>query len=223
MIAVLPMYDWPEVRAETDAQWVRMRDALREEGLDAPDELDRSVGYVESWSRDDLMLGQACGLPLACGLTGRAVLIGTIDFGLSGCAVGEYYSVIVARKDDPCGLEDLRSAPFAFNDQGSQSGYNCLTQLSLLGAAEPIETGSHRASIKTVADGHARFAAIDANTWRIALDHEPSSHALRVVYETAPTPAPVLLAHADADVAAYRRALQEFIVVRDRDEYLSLI
>ncbi|MGN6537639.1 MAG: phosphate ABC transporter substrate-binding protein, partial [Mesorhizobium sp.] len=36
-IAALPMYDWPEVRAEVDAQWARLRDALRRRGVDAPD------------------------------------------------------------------------------------------------------------------------------------------------------------------------------------------
>lgn len=36
-IAALPMYDWPEARAEVDAQWARMRYALRRAGVDAPE------------------------------------------------------------------------------------------------------------------------------------------------------------------------------------------
>lgn len=35
-IAALPMYDWPELQAGTDAQWAAIRDRLRQEGLDAP-------------------------------------------------------------------------------------------------------------------------------------------------------------------------------------------
>lgn len=41
LIAALPMYDWPEVRAEVDAQWAAMRDRLRSAGVDAPETLCR--------------------------------------------------------------------------------------------------------------------------------------------------------------------------------------
>ncbi|MFN3549646.1 MAG: PhnD/SsuA/transferrin family substrate-binding protein [Mesorhizobium sp.] len=41
LIAALPMYDWPEARAEVDAQWAAMRDRLRAAGIDAPDALCR--------------------------------------------------------------------------------------------------------------------------------------------------------------------------------------
>lgn len=40
-VAALPMYDWPETRAETDAQWALIRDALRQRGVDAPETLAR--------------------------------------------------------------------------------------------------------------------------------------------------------------------------------------
>jgi len=40
-IAALPMYDWPEVRADTDAVWASIRDRLRREGVDAPEHLAR--------------------------------------------------------------------------------------------------------------------------------------------------------------------------------------
>ena len=40
-IAALPMYDWPEVRAETDALWERLALALRHEGFGAPERLAR--------------------------------------------------------------------------------------------------------------------------------------------------------------------------------------
>ena len=41
MIACLPMYDWPEARAETDAYWVALRDAFRAAGIKAPQRLVR--------------------------------------------------------------------------------------------------------------------------------------------------------------------------------------
>ncbi len=41
LIAALPMYDWPERRAEVDAEWADIRDRLRAHGIDAPDALTR--------------------------------------------------------------------------------------------------------------------------------------------------------------------------------------
>lgn len=43
-IAALPMYDWPERRAEVDAEWVTLRDRLRAQGIDAPERLTRRNG-----------------------------------------------------------------------------------------------------------------------------------------------------------------------------------
>jgi ABC-type phosphate/phosphonate transport system substrate-binding protein len=40
-IAALPMYDWPEARADTDAEWAHIRDALRGQGVRAPEVLAR--------------------------------------------------------------------------------------------------------------------------------------------------------------------------------------
>ena len=44
LIAALPMYDWPEVRAEVDAQWAEMRERFRATGIDAPERLVRRNG-----------------------------------------------------------------------------------------------------------------------------------------------------------------------------------
>ncbi|MBK8457663.1 MAG: PhnD/SsuA/transferrin family substrate-binding protein [Phyllobacteriaceae bacterium] len=40
-IAALPMYDWPELRAEVDAEWADLLDRLRARGIDAPQALTR--------------------------------------------------------------------------------------------------------------------------------------------------------------------------------------
>lgn len=40
-IAALPMYDWPEMRMEVDAQWAELRERLRAASIDAPDRLVR--------------------------------------------------------------------------------------------------------------------------------------------------------------------------------------
>ena len=43
-VAALPMYDWPEVRAEVDAEWAAIRDRLRAAGIEAPNGLTRRNG-----------------------------------------------------------------------------------------------------------------------------------------------------------------------------------
>jgi ABC-type phosphate/phosphonate transport system substrate-binding protein len=43
-VAALPMYDWPEARAEVDTLWASMRDCLRASGIDAPETLCRRNG-----------------------------------------------------------------------------------------------------------------------------------------------------------------------------------
>lgn len=40
-VAALPMYDWPEMRGEVDAQWAKLRTAIRKSGIDAPETLAR--------------------------------------------------------------------------------------------------------------------------------------------------------------------------------------
>ena len=43
-IAALPMYDWPELRNETDALWANMRRRFLDHGIDAPENLVRRNG-----------------------------------------------------------------------------------------------------------------------------------------------------------------------------------
>lgn len=40
-VAALPMYDWPEMRDEVDAQWATLRIAIRKSGIEAPESLAR--------------------------------------------------------------------------------------------------------------------------------------------------------------------------------------
>ena len=51
------MYDWPESRAETDAEWARLRARLRRAGIDAPETSGapqcRSAGCAGRHSRRD--------------------------------------------------------------------------------------------------------------------------------------------------------------------------
>ena len=64
-LASLPMYDWPESRDETLAEWARIRSAWADlPDLTAPDWSDID-GY---WRNPDLVFSQCCWGPLSLGL-----------------------------------------------------------------------------------------------------------------------------------------------------------
>ena len=116
------MYDWPEVRAETDAQWAAIRDALNAAGVDAPDKLTRrnaelpavpggikgAGGAVVSpgpaslppddldvhamWRHPALLFAQTCWGPMELGLRDDVQLIGQPDYSDCEGGKGAFYS-----------------------------------------------------------------------------------------------------------------------------------
>ena len=50
-IAALPMYDWPETRAETDAEWARFRAFFQRAGIDAPQTIVRRNAEMPAGAR----------------------------------------------------------------------------------------------------------------------------------------------------------------------------
>lgn len=212
-VASLPMYDWPEVRAATDALWACLREAMRACGLAAPDALSRDAPH---WEHPALALGQTCGLPYRTRLHDRVTLVGAPDYGLDACPPGFYRSALVARADDPRAAQDLAAAPFAYNAVDSQSGWAAL--VATLGPRRPeagLATGAHRASIRAVAAGAADVAAIDAASWRLALAWEPAAARLRVAGWSRPTPGLPLITAAGRDPAPYAAAAAEGIAALD--------
>ena len=99
MIASLPMYDRPELRAETDRYWTLIQEELAARGVDAPEALLRDGALMPQWESPDLILSQTCGFPYRARLHGRVALVGTPDFGNEGCAPGYYRSVLIAPAD----------------------------------------------------------------------------------------------------------------------------
>jgi len=187
------MYDWPEERAETDALWAAIRDALRAAGHPAPDHLTRTGDLESLWRHPDLVLGQACGLPYSLELHDETRLVGTFDPGLPGLPPGHYQSVIAARAGDPRGPADLLAGTLAVNAPDSQSGWGAVAvwaktqRLAIRGRI--TLTGAHVASAEAVADGRADIASIDAVTWAYIERHRAGiATRLREVARTAPTP-----------------------------------
>ncbi|MEP9396084.1 PhnD/SsuA/transferrin family substrate-binding protein [Mesorhizobium sp. KR2-14] len=124
-IAALPMYDWPEARAETDAEWARLRDAFRAAGIDAPEHLARQnadmppvpggirdgEGNVIApdpatlppdefdlptlWRHPDLLFAQACWGPMELGLARHVRVVGQPDYSAFEGGQGELYSSVL--------------------------------------------------------------------------------------------------------------------------------
>lgn len=221
MRAALPMYDWPEIRAETDALWAAVRERLRAAGYAAPQALERGGDPWALWRDPALILSQTCGLPYSARLAGAVSLVGAPDYDLP-CPPGCYRSEIVARADDPAtDAAALEGRRFAFNMRESQSGWACFaTRIGDPGAffGSLIETGAHRASIVAVAEGRADCAAIDAVAWRLAERHEPAARALRVIVSTAPTPGLPLITARRADEETTRIAAAVVAAIADAGE-----
>ncbi|MCV2868217.1 PhnD/SsuA/transferrin family substrate-binding protein [Defluviimonas sp. WL0002] len=207
MIALLPMYDWDEVREPTDRFWGLIRDGLRAREIDAPDNLTRGMDLWEAWESPDLILGQTCGFPYRTRLHDRVSLIGTPDYGLPDAAPGHYYSQLVVRADEERSTQDLFGQRLAANSTDSQSGWAApLNHSAMLGIAvnEVILTGAHIESARAVAEGRADIAAVDAVTWRLLEAHRPALAAqLRVLGPTAPaTPGLPYISALGRDVVA---------------------
>ncbi|MEX0343982.1 MAG: phosphate/phosphite/phosphonate ABC transporter substrate-binding protein [Rhizobiaceae bacterium] len=109
-VAALPMYDWQEVRQETDAEWDLLRKALLSLGIEAPEKLARTnadlspvPGGIRSadgdeiapdpaqldpadfdfytlWRHPDLVFAQTCWGPLELGLAEHVTVVGQPDY-----------------------------------------------------------------------------------------------------------------------------------------------
>ena len=211
MIASLGMYDRPETAAANDRLWAGIRDGLRAEGIAAPDVLTRGKhAYWDAWQSPDLVFSQTCGFPFRAKLHDNVTLIGTPDYGLPGCPPGHYNSVFVARLDDPrATLDEFSNAPFAYNEDLSQSGWAApQNHAAAHGLHFPasLQTGGHRLSALAVAENRADLAAIDALTWELLTQYEPFTARLKEIARTQP-PTPVLpyITAKGADAALYFR------------------
>lgn len=227
MIAALPMYDRPEIRAVTDRYWQLIRAALARRGIDAPASLRRGdAELMPQWMDPNLLLSQTCGFPFRAKLHDKVALIGTPDFGVAGCAPGYYRSVLIARRDDPRDtLAAFDGTAIAYNDALSQSGWaapqNHAAKLGLTFSAG-VQTGSHAASLAAVATGRADLAALDAVTWSLLSDHDPNAASVRVIDMTDPTPGLPYITAAGRDSAALFDSIAEAIAALDATEARAL-
>lgn len=208
------MYDFPEVRAATDALWSALARALRARGVAAPDTLTRDADPMAVWRDPALLLAQTCGWPYATRLRGRVRLVATPCYAAPGCEGARYRSALIARADDTAtGLEAMRGRIAAVNGPDSHSGCHALRALAAplardgrFFAAVRI-TGAHRASACAVAAGAADVAALDCVTWALIGRYDPMLAArLKVIGWSAAAPGLPLITAADPAVAQAIRA-----------------
>lgn len=195
-LAVLPMYDWPEVIQYTDALWEALRLQLCKRGFAAPSRLTRPLGGKKVYRSPNLLLGQTCGYPLVTELQEAVCLVTTPVYRLDAVPRGFYRSVIIVNSHHLVGqpAAQLRGLRLAYNDLASQSGYVGLAQslaplLNLRAFfSAGLCTGSHRESIRAVARSKADVAAIDAVSWGLAEHHEPAAQEVHIWGYTQATP-----------------------------------
>jgi ABC-type phosphate/phosphonate transport system substrate-binding protein len=172
MIASLPMYDWPEVRAATDAWWEGL---ARHLGVEIG--LDRRPDYFAVWRRQDLTFSQTCGYPLTHEFKGLLNYISTPHYAVAGCEGANYCSMVLTRENQP--LESFRGAVAAVNNPDSMSGMLALKLVFAPFAtggkffSKAVESGGHVNSMIAVRDGHADVCAIDAVCVAMATRYRP--------------------------------------------------
>jgi ABC-type phosphate/phosphonate transport system substrate-binding protein len=213
------MYDLPGLDAATDAWWVGLAGAFRDEGLrEVPDNLTRGGDVLDLWTAPDLFFSQTCGYPLTHALAGEVALVATPVYACPGCEGGSYHSEILVRADDAAeSLAELRGRRAAINGSDSQSGCSALRHAVAELAVEgrfftSVKTsGSHLQSMRLVAEGVADVCAIDTVTYHLIARSQPElTDRLRVLAASAAAPALPYIARRDlpeADLARLRAGL----------------
>ncbi len=219
MLASLPMYDWPQLRASHDALWAGVRAELDRRGIESPAHLTRDGVGLAFWTDPRLVFSQTCGLPFRTHLHDKVQLVGTPDFAVADCPPGYYCSCFVIRRDDSrVDLAEYEAAKFAFNDTASQSGYSAARHHALARGfwfRETRRTGGHLASAEAVARGDANIAAIDAVSWRMIERFEACAANLRILETTEPTPGLPYITGAALDPDAVFDAVRDAIDTLD--------
>ena len=164
-VASLAMYPFDHLRPSWDQLWEGVRSRL---SFGAPP-LDWDLDPDVAVRRDDLVLGQTCGWPLATAISSDVHVVGTFDCDVDGDADGSYRSVIVSPIDaslhDIFQRADLR---VAVNSADSLSGWISLRSVAAAHdvAIDNVEwTGAHANSVVALQASRCPIASIDAVSW----------------------------------------------------------
>ncbi len=175
-IASLPMYDWPELRQQTDQWWQVLAQNFVAEGLrQVPETLNGHENPHADWHHPQLLMSQACGYPLCHEFRDILEVVAVPRYKAEGCQGAYYCSMVVARKGDRClSLSDFAGRRAAYNCEDSQSGYSSLRAVIAPLAQQTgffsstVKTGAHLKSLAAVAAKKADISAIDCVSWGLA-------------------------------------------------------
>jgi ABC-type phosphate/phosphonate transport system substrate-binding protein len=208
MLASLPMYDFPEIKAETDAFWAALADEL---SVSIP--LTRGTDWTQPWKSQDLLFSQTCGYPFTHAFKGKLTYVATPHYAADGCVGPQYCSILFARERRP--LEGFKGRVAAFNSRDSMSGMLALKSVFVDFAengeffAAAIETGSHLASLAAVQGGKADVCAIDCVTVDLCRRYRPEAlSGLIEITRSALVPG-LPFVTTSADVSKLKAALQQ--------------
>lgn len=195
--AALPMYDLPELRAETDRFWRRLKSALPH-GTEVVFERPATHAEMVALLADrSCILSQTCWGPISQGLLPDLTILAQPDYSPFPGGDGPLYrSAIIAtgtgddapppKKGALIPTQALSGKRLAYNEPASLSGYISLQRDTEMPFSQEILTGSHRASLCAVAQGDADIAAIDNQTFALLRAHEPLAKKVHVIGWTAP-------------------------------------
>jgi ABC-type phosphate/phosphonate transport system substrate-binding protein len=168
LIASLPMYDFPWIAAANDALWASIAARLAEAGVQAPMRLTRNGDLAGLWRHPALIFGQTCGYPYVTALKETVTLIAAPEYSFPGCEGASHRSFLIRRATDPRpALAAFQGAMAALNTHDSNTGMNLFRATIAPVAAGArffssiVITGSHEASVVSVAEGRADLASID--------------------------------------------------------------
>lgn len=171
--ASLPMYDLPELQADTDALWRDIAGRLAVAGVPlalSRDNVDDLLTH--HWRHPALLLSQACGWPVAAVLEGEVAVVGAFTYRGVSDPGARYASQLVVRADDVD--RPLAGRAVAVNGTDSLSGWVSL--VAAVGEVGPVLiTGAHVESLAAIRDRRADLASIDAVTWALLARHRPAA------------------------------------------------
>ena len=197
-IASLPMYNWPELRPQTEQWWQALATGFVQEGMThVPMVFNGHEDPHDDWNDPHLFLSQTCGYPLRHQFQDILEVVAVPCYKSEGCKGAYYSSMVVVRKEDRhLSLGDFGGRRAAFNAQNSQSGYSSLRAVIAPLAQEgrffatTLKTGAHLNSMAAVADKKADICAIDCVCWSLATRIFPELvAALGVIAQTPMAPA----------------------------------
>ncbi len=165
----------------------------------------------------DLFIGQTCGYPFIKKWHETHIPVCVARFSIDGCEGTNYSSWFVTRSDSTkTSTAEFKNSTAVINNTDSNSGMNVLRyEISKLANGEPffnrvLVSNSHLESMKKVASGEADLAAIDAVTYKFAIEQNIiDKDALKVIGQSELTAGlPFIISKSrDIDAATVRDAI----------------